>query len=109
MLSSAKAWKFFESSLLVAAATGLGFWGWATASRVVYQQWGDWSFHREMTHENPAPTARKRIPNDELIGKVEIPRLGVNAVVREGTGEATLRVAAGHITGTEMPGEPGNV
>ena len=29
--------------------------------------------------------------------------------MQEGTGESTLRVAAGHIEGTSLPGQPGNV
>jgi sortase A len=44
-----------------------------------------------------------------LIGRIEIPRLGVSVVVVEDTGASTLRRAAGHITGTALPGEPGNV
>lgn len=44
-----------------------------------------------------------------LIGRIEIPRLGVSVVVVEDTGASTLRRAAGHITGTALPGGPGNV
>jgi sortase A len=46
---------------------------------------------------------------DGLIGRIEIGRLGVSVVVVEGTGKPTLRRAAGHITGTAMPGQRGNV
>lgn len=46
---------------------------------------------------------------DGLIGRIEIPRLGVSVVVVEDTGTSTLLRAAGHITGTALPGEPGNV
>lgn len=44
-----------------------------------------------------------------LIGRLRIPRLHVSAMVREGVGESTLRVALGHIPGTALPGTPGNV
>jgi sortase A len=44
-----------------------------------------------------------------LIGRIEIPRLDVSVVVMEGSTDAILRHAAGHITGTSMPGQPGNV
>jgi sortase A len=44
-----------------------------------------------------------------LIGRMEIPRLGLSVVVIEGTSETTLRRAAGHIAGTALPGQPGNV
>jgi sortase A len=44
-----------------------------------------------------------------LIGRIEIARLGFSAVVVEGTGAATLRRAVGHIEGTALPGQAGNV
>jgi sortase A len=44
-----------------------------------------------------------------LIGRLEIPRLGLSAMVIEGTSGRTLRRAVGHIPGTALPGQPGNV
>jgi sortase A len=44
-----------------------------------------------------------------LIGRMEIPRLGLSAIVMEGIGAKTLRRAVGHIPGTALPGQPGNV
>jgi len=44
-----------------------------------------------------------------LIDRIEIPRLGVSVVVVEGTGKPTLRRAAGHIEGTALPGQLGDV
>ena len=46
---------------------------------------------------------------DGLIGRMEVERLGVSAVVIEGTSSKTLRRAVGHIKGTALPGQPGNV
>jgi sortase A len=43
------------------------------------------------------------------IGKIEIPRIGLSAMIAEGTEWATLRRAIGHIPGTAFPGETGNV
>jgi sortase A len=44
-----------------------------------------------------------------LIGRIEIPRLLLSAVVVEGIGPTALRHAVGHIPGTVLPGEAGNV
>src|ERR1700694_616289 len=44
-----------------------------------------------------------------LIGRIEISRLGLSAMVIEGTSGTTLRRAVGHIPGTAQPGQPGNV
>jgi sortase A len=46
---------------------------------------------------------------DDLVGRIEIPRLGVSVIVMEGTGSDILRRAAGHISGTALPGQPGNI
>src|SRR5579862_6056119 len=43
-----------------------------------------------------------------LIGSLEVPRLGLSVVIVEGTGDAQLGRAAGHIKGTALPGERGN-
>jgi sortase A len=45
----------------------------------------------------------------DLLGRLEIPRIGLSAVVLEGVGPRTMRVALGHIPGTSSPGQPGNV
>lgn len=44
-----------------------------------------------------------------LIGRIEIPRLGLAAIVREGTDRKTLERAVGHVAGTALPGQNGNV
>ena len=44
-----------------------------------------------------------------LIGRIEIPRLGLSVMVVEGMDQHTLRRAAGHIPGTALPGQSGNV
>lgn len=45
----------------------------------------------------------------ELVGRVEIDRLDISALVLHGSEAGTLRRAVGHIPGTARPGEPGNV
>jgi sortase A len=44
-----------------------------------------------------------------VIGRLEIPRIGVAVMVREGADEGTLSRAVGHIPGTALPGAIGNV
>ena len=44
-----------------------------------------------------------------LLGRMEIPRLGLSAVIVEGADSAALRHAIGHIPGTAIPGQLGNV
>ena len=64
---------------------------------------------------NAKPTQGKLTPVDQpikidsLIGKLAIDRLGISVVVLEGDGDRTLRIAAGHVPETALPGRAGNV
>lgn len=44
-----------------------------------------------------------------MIGRIEIPRLGISAIVIDGTGGRVLRRGVGHIERSAFPGEAGNV
>jgi LPXTG-site transpeptidase (sortase) family protein len=44
-----------------------------------------------------------------FVGRLEIPRIGLKAMVLEGVSQRTLAVSVGHIPGTELPGGNGNV
>jgi sortase A len=78
---------------------------------------GRWLFGggREKASTAEAP---KPVPNEapagppakeSVIGRLEIPRLQLAAMVREGADEGTLSRAVGHIPGTALPGNIGNV
>ncbi|MGO9256958.1 MAG: class D sortase [Bryobacteraceae bacterium] len=61
---------------------------------------------------SPKAAAVAVIPAAEtkgLIGRLEIPRLLLSTIVVEGIGRTTLRRVVGHIPGTALPGQPGNV
>jgi sortase A len=51
----------------------------------------------------PAPPARQA-----LIGKLEVPRVKLSAMVVEGDDDETLNMAVGHLPDTPLPGQPGN-
>jgi len=51
-----------------------------------------------------APAAVRRV-----LGRLEIPTLGVSTIVREGEDARTLQLAVGHIAGTALPGAAGNM
>ena len=54
----------------------------------------------------PSPLPR---PAGSLVGRLEIPRLRLSAVVLEGSDERTLRLGAGRIPETAAPGQAGNL
>lgn len=56
-----------------------------------------------------ATAARNEAGRTGLVGRIEIPRLKLSAIVSEGMDEPTLKRAVGHIPRTAFPGEYGNV
>ncbi|HWR54081.1 MAG TPA: class D sortase [Bryobacteraceae bacterium] len=57
----------------------------------------------------PAKPESPRLPDQAVVGRIEIPRIGVKGMILEGTSNACLRRAIGHIEGTALPGQPGNI
>jgi sortase A len=50
------------------------------------------------------------IPRDgALLGRIQIPRIGVSVMIVQGVGDDELKHAVGHIPGTALPGGDGNV
>lgn len=45
----------------------------------------------------------------DVLGSIEIPRLGLSVAILEGITSQTLRLGVGHIEGTALPGDPGNI
>jgi len=111
---------------------GLALCGWGEAA--VFQRVLDWKLERMLqagagpvapaprrtvdgapTEGAPAPDARPRRsaspadPAPDVIGRLLAPRLGLRVVVAEGVAAATLRHAVGHVPGTALPWEEGNV
>ena len=57
----------------------------------------------------PAPGPPEPATGEQsVLGRIEIPRLRITAMVAEGSDARTLGRAIGHITWTALPGTPGN-
>ena len=50
-----------------------------------------------------APSVSKPPQSGEIIGRVDIPRLGLSAAIAEGDDDQTLRGAVGHLPDTPLP------
>jgi sortase A len=66
----------------------------------------DMQIHAQEQHNGNRPSAVAK--QGEILGRIEIPRLGMMVAIVEGTTSRTLRLGVGHIKGTALPGEPGN-
>ena len=100
--------------LIASAVCLLGYSGFVLLDSRIFQGAEDRQLERLLIA--PGPTAQPVSFADAsparaggLIGRMEIQRLGISAIVMEGTSTNTLRRALGHISGTALPGHPGNV
>ena len=90
------------------------FWcAWRATEARLYQASQQARFEKPRRQESPVPSLPASlpaaIPEGTAIGRIEIPRIGMAAIIAEGEGDSTLRHAVGHIPGTALPGGIGNV
>ena len=111
-----RALRWLERVLLVIAIASLGYYAYVSAERYLYQAYENRELDAILasapvraTSGAAAARVRPQPGNGEIIGRVEIPRLDVSAVVRAGNDVRTLQLAVGHIPGTALPGDTGNI
>jgi sortase A len=100
--------RWSKNILLTAGACMLGYCAFVLADTWIYQRQAAQLFDRAHLQVAAIPSPETGA-TDGLLGRLEIPRLGVSVIVAEGTDERTLRRAGGHIAGTSLPGQRGNV
>ena len=86
----------------------LGYCGADWFNSRMQQSAGNKELDRILNQE-PESAVRTAIPEGDLVGKVEIPNLHLSAVVFQGTSNKTLDRGIGHLDGSALPGETGNV
>jgi sortase A len=89
------------------------------AYAAIYQDYQSRSLERSMAlYDTRAVSAdgeaARQVPeivfgDGDMIGRLEIPRIGVSVIVLHGIGGGTLRLGVGHVPGTSLPGAQGNV
>lgn len=107
----------------------LGFASGETWARWNYQSQQEWVLEREPAPASasvpavdtiafapaplPVPVTTKPVEKKRrdltALGRIEIPRLGIAAIVEEGADQKTLARAVGRVPGTAHPGELGNM
>jgi sortase A len=119
LFPSARANRFLRWSrniFLVAGVLALGYSGFVVLDSKVYQAIQSRHFQKELESARPIvgnvgggvahlPVA---LAEGTALGRIDIARLGVTAMIMEGTDDLTLERAVGHIRGTPMPGLNGN-
>lgn len=94
---------------LVAGIMALGYAGYAVLDRYWYQGVETSKFETVSAPAEPRAIEAVPIADGGVIGEIEVPRLGLKAIVVQGDSEKLLRRAVGHLPETALPGETGNV
>lgn len=107
--------RWTQRALFAGAASLLAYCGFVLLDAWIFQKAGIHQLERLKSDSQTAPESPASFNNlpatvlGGFVGRIEIPRLGVSAIVIEGISAKTLRRAVGHIPGTDLPGHPGNV
>lgn len=116
-LDRGRVWRSLERLLIVIGLASLGYFGYVSVESRLYQALENReldailaSVPADLARAASSPVRlRPRPAEGSAIGRIEIPRLGVSVVIRAGSDARTLRLAVGHVPGTALPGEIGNI
>jgi sortase A len=92
--------------LLIAGIAALAYASYILASGYLYQAREGPQFDHPLPASNPPPLL---LTPGAVIGQIEIPRIGLKAVIAEGDSPKILRKTVGHVPQTALPGQHGNV
>jgi sortase A len=98
---------WLQRVLFVAGFLILGYCGADWLDSRLRQAEGNRELDRVL-NEKAVPTPEAAIPDGGLIGRVEIPKLHLSAVVFQGADSSVLHHGVGHVAGSALPGQPGN-
>jgi sortase A len=91
--------------LLTTGLLVVGYAAYIVADTTAYQAIEQRRFERARENAELAP----ELVDGGPIGEIQIPRLGLTAMVIQGDSAAILRRAVGHLAYTALPGQSGNV
>lgn len=101
---------------LIIGVLVLGYTGFALLDSKLYQADQSRRFEQQLEKVGPAQVTTGGVRDLSVapiqggaLGRIEIRRIGLAAMIMEGTSDKTLRRAVGHILGTPLPGQEGNV
>jgi sortase A len=102
--------RWTQRLLFITGALALGYVRFTLLDARLYQVSAKRSLegqiHQEREHHESQP--KPALKTGDVLGRVDIPRLGISVAVLQGTSSRTLRLGAGHIEGTPLPGDTGN-
>jgi sortase A len=117
--------RFAQRLFLWVGVAALAYAGGTAAHGGIYQRYQSWKFERarmsaiarNLKQEVAVPQIIKAaiveeavdLREGDIVGRLEVSRIGISVIVLQGIEEDTLISGAGHVPGTPLPGAEGNV
>ncbi|MGD0097760.1 MAG: class D sortase [Terracidiphilus sp.] len=97
--------------LLMSGVLAFSYVGLTLLDAKLYQERAGSALEKQIQAQEAHETGPSKLALKEgdVLGRIEISRIGLSVVVLEGTTSQTLRRGVGHIEGTALPGERGNI
>jgi sortase A len=111
--STSRVARLLELCFWAMGCLALGYCAFLWGRAQYDQAEGKWALEHILPGDPMTVTGTSRRPPDNaegsLVGRIDIPRLDLSAVVFEGTSDDTLSRGVGHLKGSAGPGERGNL
>jgi sortase A len=121
-----RAWRWTRWFFTIVGVALLGYVGFALTDAAIFQAYEKWQMDRALNEIRTSPRLMKLqvvhassalgeavhvtpLAPGALLGRIDINSVGIAAMIVEGTDAKSLRRAVGHIPGTPLPGDVGNV
>jgi sortase A len=108
--------RWSRDAFLTVGVLTLGYSGFVVLDTKLYQVVQASHFQQQLETAKPPVASAQRARDLTVpptpggaLGRIEITRIGLSAMISEGTDRRTLRREVGHIPGTPLPGQQGNV
>lgn len=99
--------ELLEFLFLCAGIAGVGAYEYSVVESWLYQAYDGYRLDMTGVPETTLPVSF--VKPEGPVGLIEIPSVEVKSIIQEGADDTTLRRAAGHVPGTALPGQDGNV
>lgn len=102
--------RWSQRLLFLTGILALAYVGFTLLDARLYQASAKRSLENQiqMVKEHAEIQPKPAVKTGDVLGRMDIPRLGMSVAVLEGTSSRMLRRGAGHIAGSPLPGEAGN-
>jgi len=100
--------RLLSTLLLIVGIVALGYVAYILVGAAYFQARESRKLYRA-TSEPAVGAAPRIVAEGDVIGQIDVPRLGLSAIVVQGDSDDVLRRAVGHVPETALPGQSGNI